>query len=179
MSAPPPRPPFLRVLLGPTASGKSAVALHCARALGTDIISVDSMKVYRGLAIGTAKPSEAVRRDVTHHCVDLADPTERFSVARYVAAAEEACKRLQRGGKRPLLAGGTALYYKGLLEGLFDAPPADPALREALRERAAAEGPEALHRALADKDPAAAQKIHPHDVRRLVRALEEIGRAHV
>ncbi len=172
MNAPLAPPPFLRILLGPTASAKSAVALHCARELGTDIISVDSMKVYRRLAIGTAKPSEAVRRNVTHHCVDLAAPTERFSVARYVAAAEAACRRLYGVGKRPLLAGGTALYYKGLLEGLFDAPPPDPALREALRERAATQGPEALHRELADKDPAAAEKIHPHDVRRLVRALE-------
>lgn len=165
-------PPFLRLLLGPTASGKESVALACARSYGTDIISVDSMKVYRGLDIGTAKPSPAIRREITHHCLDLADPLVSFTVADFITAAEAAIGRVAAAGKKPLLSGGTALYYKNLLEGMFAGPPADAGLREELNRRAQAEGPAALHAELARVDPAAAEKIHPHDLRRIIRALE-------
>jgi tRNA dimethylallyltransferase len=166
--------PFLRILLGCTASGKERTALACAERLGGQIISVDSMKIYRGLDVGTAKASPAVRERIIHHCLDLADPGEIFSVARYVEAAEDAIYKTVEAKNIPILSGGTALYYKGLLEGLFDGPPADDALREVLEKRAAAEGCGALHAELSKLDPKAAEKIHANDVRRVTRALEVI-----
>ncbi len=164
--------PFLRILLGPTASGKEAVAVFCARAYGTDVISVDSMKIYRGLDIGTAKASAACLSEIPHHCVNLIPPTETFSVAEYVAAAGEAIDSVAKRHCKPLLSGGSALYYKGLLQGLFDGPSADPALRQHLKDRAREEGGGVLHQELAAVDPVTAGKVHPNDLRRVIRALE-------
>lgn len=167
-----PETPRLRILLGPTASGKESIALAIARQLSCGIISVDSMKVYTHLDIGTAKASAAVRAEVPHACIDLVEPTEEFTVARYLEAAETAIAACVEKGETPLLSGGTALYYKNLLEGLFDGPGEDPALRDELKQRAEAEGADALYAELKEVDPVAAEKLHPHDVRRVVRALE-------
>ncbi len=164
--------PVLRIIIGTTASGKEQLALETAKLLNGEIVSVDSMKVYRSLDIATAKAGAEERRGVPHHCLDLADPAETFSAADFVRAADAAIAGILGRGKIPVLSGGTAFYYKALLEGLFDGPAADPELRSALERRAAAEGAETLHRELAGRDPAAAAKIHPSDLRRLIRALE-------
>ncbi len=165
-------PPFLRILLGPTASGKEGLALLCAERIAAEIVSVDSMKIYRGLDIGTAKPDAETRARIRHHCLDIAEPTEVFSVARYVEAADAAIAAIAAGNKPPLLSGGTALYYKGLLQGLFSGPRANPGLRRSLRARAESEGPQALYAELERLDPATASRVHPNDLRRVIRALE-------
>ena len=162
----------LRIIVGTTASGKERLALEVAKLLGGEIVSVDSMKVYRGLDVATAKAGVEERRLVPHHCLDLVGPEEVFSAADFAKAADEAIAGIVARGKIPVLSGGTAFYYKALLEGLFEGPGADLALRQRLERRAIEEGSEALHRELAERDPAAAAKIHPADVRRLVRALE-------
>lgn len=163
---------IFRVIAGPTASGKEAAAVALAERLGAEIVVVDSMKIYRGLDVGTAKPGAALRAKVPHHCVDFVPEDENFSVAQWVAAAEAAIARIVAAGKPVVLVGGTALYYKGLLEGLCAAPAADLELRARLTAEAAAQGLDALHARLQRLDPAAAAKIHPHDARRIVRALE-------
>ncbi len=168
----PPSSPPLLIIVGTTASGKERLALECARLLGAEIISVDSMKVYRGLDIATAKAGPAERALVPHHCLDLADPEQRFSAADFVSAADHAIADIHNRGKRAILSGGTALYYKALLEGLFEGPGADPDFRAALERRAESEGSDSLHRELSRRDPAAADKIYPSDLRRIVRALE-------
>jgi len=159
-------------LIGQTASGKGAAGLVLARRLGAEIISLDSMKVYRGMDVGTATPSPERRRAVRHHMIDVADPHEHFSTALYVAGAERAVEDITSRGAVPLFVGGTALYLKAITEGLFEGPPADPALRARLRAEAAEHGVPALHERLACVDPAAAEKIHPNDLRRVERALE-------
>ena len=146
--------------------------MEAAERSGAEILSLDSMKIYRGLDIGTAKPSAADRARVRHHALDLVDPTEEFNVFRYMAAADAAIAQARARGRRVIVSGGTALYAKALLEGLFEGPPADAALRARWEGLARAEGPERLHGELARRDPAAAAKIHPRDVRRLIRALE-------
>jgi tRNA dimethylallyltransferase len=156
------------VILGPTASGKSDLAMAVARRTGAEILSVDSMQVYRGMDIGTAKPSDAERAEVTHHLIDVVEPDQDFTVARFVEMADavigDAALR-----KVPLIAtGGTPLYYKALFEGLFEGPGADPVLRAKLRDFP----PDELHRKLTEVDPAAAARIHVNDAKRLVRALE-------
>ena len=176
------------VITGPTASGKERLALAVAlvvtpgappgsrlgqaRRPGGEIVSADSMKVYRGLDIGTAKPSADDRRAVPHHLVDVADPDETFSAARWLALAEAAIAGIRARGRVPVVSGGTPFYLKALLEGLFEGPAADPDLRRRLRAEAAERGPEHLHGRLAEVDPAAARRIHPNDLRRIVRALE-------
>lgn len=162
----------LRIILGSTASGKERLALACAKRMHGEIISVDSMKVYRTLNVATAKAGKRERAEVRHHCLDLVGPETAFSAADFVRAAEEAITDIRSRGKIPFLSGGTAFYYKALLEGLFEGPGADPALRATLMEKAEREGSNALHHELAEKDPAAAAKIHPSDLRRIVRALE-------
>ncbi|MCC8189435.1 MAG: tRNA (adenosine(37)-N6)-dimethylallyltransferase MiaA [Planctomycetes bacterium] len=164
--------PVLRIIVGSTASGKERLALACASRIGAEIVSVDSMKVYRGLDIATAKAGAEERTRVRHHCLDLVAPTDTFSAADFVAAAERAIADIVSRGRVPLLSGGTALYYRALLEGLFDGPGAEPEVRARLEARAAEVGGEVLHRELAGIDPEAAAKIHPADIRRLVRALE-------
>jgi tRNA dimethylallyltransferase len=157
--------PSLLVILGPTASGKSDLALELARRNRAQILSLDSMQVYRGMDIGTAKPTAAERAEVVHHLIDVVEPNQMFTVARFVEMADA----IIRDAKVPLIAtGGTPLYYKALFEGLFEGPPADEAIRQRLR----AETGEELHRRLSDVDPDAAARIHANDMKRLVRALE-------
>ncbi|MFH5806543.1 tRNA (adenosine(37)-N6)-dimethylallyltransferase MiaA [Alienimonas sp. DA493] len=163
-----------RVLAGPTACGKSAAALLLAERWGAEILSLDSMAVFRGMDVGTAKPSAAERAAVPHHLLDLAEPTETFSVARYLEHAEAAVRDVLNRGKVPLFVGGTGFYLRSLLRGLGDVPPGDPAVRAELEAEVAARGPEAVHAELAALDPAAAAGIYTTDARRIVRALEVI-----
>jgi tRNA dimethylallyltransferase len=160
------------LLVGQTASGKGAAGFLLARRLGAEIISLDSMKVYRGMDIGTAKPPADRRKGVLHHMLDVADPAEHFSTALYVGGAERAAREITERGRLPLFVGGTALYLKAVKEGLFEGPPADPAFRAAIRAAAVERGTDALHARLAEVDPAAAERIHPNDLRRIERALE-------
>lgn len=159
-------------LTGPTASGKSAVGVHLARALGAEIVAMDSMTLYRGMDIGTAKPTEAERGGVPHHLIDVLDPWESASVARYRDWAIEVVEGVESRGNRALFVGGTALYLKALLRGLFDGPGAVAEVRERLEAEAESLGSAALHARLAAVDPAAAARLHPNDRRRIVRALE-------
>lgn len=159
-------------LTGPTAVGKSAVGIELARRIGAEIISLDSMALYRGMDIGTAKPSASQRATVPHHLVDLIDPYQDFSVADYLAAATQAVADIRARGAIPLFVGGTPLYLKALLRGLCSGPPADWELRHALEARAAAEGRQRLHAELAAVDPVSAARLHANDVRRVIRALE-------
>ena len=160
------------VLAGPTGSGKTTIALDLAPRLGAEIVSMDSMALYRGMDIGTAKPTAAERALVPHHLVDVRDPWESASVAWWLEQATASCLDITRRGKVPLFVGGTPLYLKALLCGLFDGPSADPAIRGRLEAEANAIGTMALHRRLAEVDPAAGNRIHPNDLRRIVRALE-------
>ena len=162
----------LLFLVGPTASGKTTVGIEVALRIGAEILSLDSMSLYRGMDIGTAKPTPAERDRVPHHLVDIADPHEAFSTGRYLAAAEAAIADVVARGKRPLFVGGTALYLKAFTEGFFDGPSADWALRNRLIAEAEEHGLPALHERLKAVDPAAAARIHPNDLRRIVRALE-------
>jgi len=164
--------PRLYAIVGPTASGKTALALEVAARLPVEIVSCDSQAVYRGLDIGTAKPTAAERAAVPHHLVDVADPADDFSAATYVRLADAAIADIASRGRIPLVVGGTGLYLRSLLRGIFEAPPKDEALRRSLEARAAEEGTQALHRELAAVDPAAAARIAPADRVRIVRALE-------
>jgi len=159
-------------LIGCTGSGKGAVGRAVAERIGAEIVSVDSMKVYRRMDIGTAKPTREERARVPHHLIDVAEPWESFSVARYVEAADAAIRDITARGRRVLVVGGTCLHIKALSEGLFEGPGADPQIRAEIRRRAGREGAAALHRELARIDPRAAQRIHPNDLRRIERALE-------
>lgn len=158
----------LFALVGPTASGKESVALALGARYDAEILSLDSMKVYRGMDIGTAKAGAEKRRLAPHHLLDLVEPTERFSTKRWLEAASAAVLDTCSRGRAPLFSGGTALYLKALLYGLFDGPDAHPELRA----RLAAEPPEELHRRLEAVDPATAAKVHVNDIRRVIRALE-------
>jgi tRNA dimethylallyltransferase len=167
-------PPFNNalVLTGPTAAGKSQLGIELAQALGAEIIAMDSMTLYRGMDVGTAKPTPGERTAVRHHLIDVLDPWESASVAWWLERAAECCRDIEGRGKRVLFVGGTPLYLKALLCGLFDGPPADQALRQQLEAEAMAKGSAALHTRLAAVDPVSAGRIHPNDVRRTVRALE-------
>ncbi|HQU45617.1 MAG TPA: tRNA (adenosine(37)-N6)-dimethylallyltransferase MiaA [Pirellulales bacterium] len=159
-------------LTGPTASGKTAVGLELARRLNADIFSLDSMAVYRGLDIGTAKPSPDERGQVPHHLIDLVEPDQDFSLAQYVAAAETVAAEVRDRGREVLFVGGTPLYLKALLRGIFAGPPADWEFRRRRLAEAEQHGPDWLHARLVEVDPVAAQRLHARDVRRVVRALE-------
>jgi tRNA dimethylallyltransferase len=159
-------------LSGPTASGKTAVGIELARRLNAEIISLDSMAVYRGMDIGTAKPSLAERTAVPHHLLDVVNPDEEYSLARYVSDAKQAAEALRARGKTPLFVGGTPLYLKSLLRGIFSGPPADWPFRHRLLAVAASEGLVSLHARLAEVDPVSAARLHPSDTRRVIRALE-------
>jgi len=160
------------VLLGPTASGKTDLSIQLARRLPVEIVSVDSMQVYRGMDIGTAKPEPRLLRRVPHHMIDVVEPQEQFSVGRFCAMAREAIEGIRSRGRVPLLVCGTPLYLKGLLWGLFSGPSADAELRRRLRREAARFGARRLHARLARVDPRAARRIAPQDLRRIERALE-------
>ncbi|MDE2398531.1 MAG: tRNA (adenosine(37)-N6)-dimethylallyltransferase MiaA [Burkholderiales bacterium] len=159
-------------LAGPTASGKTALALAFAERHPVEIVSVDSALVYRAMDIGTAKPSAAERAAVPHHLIDLLDPAQPYSAARFVADANRLIDEIAARGRLPLLVGGTMLYFKALREGLDEMPGADPALRAQLDERGAREGWPALHAELARVDPASAERLAPQDAQRIQRALE-------
>ena len=167
-------PPFenILVLTGPTASGKTALGIVLAERLGAEIVSMDSMALYRRMDIGTAKPSASERRRVPHHLIDVLDPWETASVAWWLDRAAGCCRDIESRGKRVLFVGGTPLYLKALMYGLFDGPPADPDLRRLLIEEAERTGRPALHERLARVDPATAARLHPNDLHRIVRALE-------
>jgi tRNA dimethylallyltransferase len=162
------------ILSGPTASGKTALSLLLARRLGAEIVSVDSMAVYRGLDIGTAKPTAAQRAEVPHHLVDVVEPGEIYTVARWLADAAAAIESCRSRGKRVLLVGGTPLYLRALRDGLDPQPPGDEAFRQRLEEEVRAAGTVGLHARLAAVDPVAAQRIHLNDARRIIRALEVV-----
>jgi tRNA dimethylallyltransferase len=161
-------------LTGATAVGKTGVGQALAQRLGAEIVSLDSMAIYRGMDIGTAKPTAAERAAVPYHLLDIVDPADEFSVAQYVEAAAATINELRARGKQVLFVGGTPLYLKSLLRGLFEGPPADWELRNAIEEELKTVGEAALHQRLEQLDPLAAAHIHPHDTRRLVRALEVI-----
>ncbi|HVO12104.1 MAG TPA: tRNA (adenosine(37)-N6)-dimethylallyltransferase MiaA [Vicinamibacteria bacterium] len=167
-----PAAPPLAAIVGPTASGKSALALRLARARGGEIVSCDSLQVYRGLDVGSAKATAEERREVRHHLVDVAEPEEVFSAAEYVRLARAALSEIAARGALPILAGGTGLYLRALLLGLFEGPSRDARLRRRLEAIADRHGERRLHRLLAKVDPTAAGRIHPHDRVRTVRALE-------
>lgn len=164
-------------ILGCTASGKGALARELALKINAEIVSIDSMKVYRGLDIGTAKPSAADRAIVPHHLIDVADPHENFHVARFVELADAAIHDIHRRDRPAIAVGGTMLYFKAFYEGLFEGPGGDAFFRAVLRARAVELGAEALHAELARVDPRAAERIHPQDVRRAERALEVFTRS--
>jgi tRNA dimethylallyltransferase len=164
--------PRLVAIVGPTASGKSSLAFRLARLFSGEILSADSMQVYRKMDIGTAKPSPAERKLVPHHLIDIMDPDQDYSAALFRDQADAIIIRLHQSGTPIFVAGGTGLYLKALTRGLFRGPGADPELRQSLKERAAREGISSLHRELTDLDPTAASRIHPGDLFRIVRALE-------
>jgi len=159
-------------LVGPTASGKSAVSLHLARRWPLEIISVDSALVYRGMDIGTAKPTAAELAEVPHHLIDIRDPDQPYSAAEFAADATRLIADIQSRGKHPLLVGGTMLYLKALLHPMDDMPPAQPELRAQLEDEAAQHGWPALHAQLALVDPTTAARLSPNDSQRIGRALE-------
>ncbi|HEY2914799.1 MAG TPA: tRNA (adenosine(37)-N6)-dimethylallyltransferase MiaA, partial [Candidatus Angelobacter sp.] len=159
-------------ILGPTASGKTALSLHVAERLQGEIISCDSVAVYRELEIGTAKPSKEERRRVPHHLIDIAGPQELVTAGDYSRLARQAIADVAARGHLPIVVGGSGLYLRALLEGLFAGPPRSEELRTRLRERATERGSDYLHKLLRRIDPAAAQTIHANDVPKVVRALE-------
>ncbi len=161
----------LVVLSGPTASGKSAMALALAREFPVEIVNADSLQVYRHFDIGTAKPTVAERAEVPHHLIDVADPDEPYDAGRYVREAERAIGEIRARGKVPIVVGGTGMYIRALLRGL-DPLPSDPRVREELSLRWEEEGGGALHAALARIDPETSAKVHPSDRLRVLRALE-------
>jgi tRNA dimethylallyltransferase len=160
------------ILTGPTASGKSALALELAPRLNAEIVSMDSMTLYRGMDIGTAKPTPEERSKVPHHLIDILDPWESANVAWWLDQAADTCRGVEGRGKRPLFVGGTPFYLKALLFGLFPSPPASGDLRRRLEGEAEQLGREQLHSRLAAIDPVTAARLHPNDLRRVVRALE-------
>ena len=160
------------LILGVTASGKSALAFELSKAINAEIISVDSMKVYRRMDIGTAKPPAEKQKLIPYHLIDVVEPSEAFSVDRFLDMTEQAVTDIQGRGKPVVSVGGTAMYIKALLFGLFDGPGSDEAIRSRLQESIKEVGLPALHQKLATVDPEAAERIHPNDEKRIVRALE-------
>jgi len=164
--------PLLVVIVGPTASGKSALAIQLAEQFSGEIVSCDSVALYRHFDIGTAKPGREQRALVPHHLLDIAEPDEPFTAGEYARQARAIIHEIARRGRLPIVVGGTGLYLRALLEGLFPGPQRSEQLRERLRERAAESGPSYLHKLLTRLDPAAAAKVHSNDVPKLIRAIE-------
>lgn len=164
--------PAVLFLIGPTAAGKSAVAIELAAARGGEIVSSDSMQIYRGLDVLSAKPSPAERRRIPHHLIDVAGPAEQFDAARYARLAGEAIAGILGRGRTPLVVGGSGMYVRALLDGIFTGPGRNAALRDRLEKQAAEDGLAALYGRLKELDPDAAERIHPNDKKRIVRALE-------
>jgi tRNA dimethylallyltransferase len=165
-------PPLLAAILGPTATGKSALGIALAQRLGGEIVSCDSTAVYRGFDIGTDKVPPEARGGIPHHLIDVADPTEEYSAARYAREAAAVVRDISARGALPVLVGGTGLYYRALTRGLFPGPGRDAALRARLEAVAARRGVERLHRMLHRVDPESAGRVQARDLKRLVRALE-------
>ncbi|MGL4942895.1 MAG: tRNA (adenosine(37)-N6)-dimethylallyltransferase MiaA [Thermoguttaceae bacterium] len=159
-------------LTGCTASGKTALGIAVAEACDGEVISVDSMAIYRGMDIGTAKPSREERARVPHHLIDIVEPEENYSVADFLAAATNAERDIISRGRTPIFVGGTPLFLKAILCGMCDSPPEDVAFRQEMLDVAAREPAGTLHRRLAEVDPVTAARLHPNDTRRIVRALE-------
>lgn len=159
-------------IVGSTASGKSALAMELCKRHGGELVSMDSMQIYRGMDVGTAKPTEIERAQVRHHMIDVAEPTENYSCGAYVESAVKVIREIESRGKLPVLCGGTGLYLDGLLRGGFGENYADPTLRAQLEDFADAHGANALHARLAELDPESAAAIHPNNVKRVVRAIE-------
>ena len=164
--------PLLLVILGPTGSGKSALAMAIAEQFSGEIVSCDSVAVYRDFEIGTAKPSREHRGRIPHHLIDVADPGEAFTAGEYARQARAAVREIAQHGDLPIVVGGTGLYLRALIEGLFPGPRRSDELRRRLRSRAEDRGSEYLHRILRRLDPASAASIHPNDAPKLVRAIE-------
>ena len=164
-------PEFLAIV-GPTAAGKTRLSLEVAGLLDGEIISMDSRQVYRGMDVGTAKPSAELQRRYPHALMDIRDPADSFSAGEFARAARSEAETLLAQGRVPLLVGGTGLYFRAFAQGLADLPGADPALRARLQEEAESRGWHAMHACLARLDPAAAERIHPRDGQRILRALE-------
>jgi len=164
--------PRLVAIVGPTATGKSALGIALAQRFGGEIVSCDSTAVYRGFDIGTDKVPPSQQQGIPHHMVDVADPTEEYSAARYAREAAAVIRDITSRGRLPILVGGTGFYYRALTRGLFEGPGRDEPLRRRLERVSARRGPEYLHRWLARVDPPSAARIQSRDVKRLVRALE-------
>ncbi|MDQ7731433.1 tRNA (adenosine(37)-N6)-dimethylallyltransferase MiaA [Halomonas sp. SpR1] len=164
--------PWAIFLMGPTAAGKTDAAIALHERLGHELISVDSAMVYRGMDIGSAKPSEAELARAPHHLIDIRDPAEPYSAADFREDALKLMRQISAAGRVPLLVGGTMLYYKRLVEGVANLPSADPAIRQRLEAQWQREGLASLHKQLSEVDAISAQRIHPNDPQRLMRALE-------
>jgi len=162
----------LLIICGPTASGKSELAIRLARELGGEIINADSMQVYRGMDIGTAKPCLEERQDITHHLIDVSEPNQLFSAADFADAADKAIRDITSRGKRAIVAGGTGLYIRSLLHGLVDSPSGAGEVRARLQQEAAELGNLAILERLRQVDPQLASRIHPNNLVRIIRALE-------
>lgn len=162
----------LLIIAGPTAVGKTESSLLLAQELKAEIVSADSMQIYCGMDIGTAKPTKEQRALVPHHMIDIVAPDQPYSVGDYLRDARTVIDRIRAAGKTPIVVGGTGLYIRALTHGLFEGPPADPELRERLVQRGSEGQPGSLYAELANLDPEAANKIHPNDLRRTIRALE-------
>jgi tRNA dimethylallyltransferase len=160
------------LILGVTASGKGKLAFELAKTVGGEIVSIDSMKVYRRMDIGTAKPSTENRRQIPHHLIDIVEPSESFSVARFIELADAAIKDILARNKPVVAVGGTAMYIKALLYGLFEGPGTDENIRNQIKATIESQGLEQLYRRLQSIDPEAAQRIHAKDAKRIIRALE-------
>ena len=160
------------VIVGPTAVGKSRIAVEVAKAFETDVLTADSRQVYRGMDVGTDKPASEERQAVPHRLIDLVDPDESFNAGLYRRRAIDEIERLYRDCRLPLIVGGTGLYVRTLLKGLCDAPQADPIMREALRQEAEDQGYDRLYARLVDVDPVIAARLHPRDESKVIRALE-------
>jgi tRNA dimethylallyltransferase len=168
-------PPPVIVILGPTATGKSALGLEVAERVGGEIVSADALQVYRGLDVGTAKPTPEERARVPHHLVDVLEPSERYSAGEFARRARAAVAEIRLHGRRPLVVGGSGLYLRALLEGISPVPPGDLEVRRRLRERVEAEGSDALHAELSERDPETAERLPTGDTQRILRALEVVA----
>jgi tRNA dimethylallyltransferase len=166
--------PKVVVITGPTACGKTSLGVDLALSLDGEIINADSMQVYRGMNVGTAKPTIEEQKSITHHLFDVVDPDEEFNAAIYRIKALGVINDICSRGKNCFVVGGTGLYIRSLLEGIFDCPPVDPELRESLRRQCRSQGPRILHERLKGMDPEYAEKVHPNDSVRIIRAFEII-----
>ena len=164
--------PSIVVICGPTGIGKTTTAILLAEAYGGEIVSADSMQIYRFMEIGTAKPTQAEQDRIRHHMIDIVSPDDPFDAARYEKLAREIIQDLHTRGKLPIIAGGTGFYIKALTSGLFDTVSIDPTVRQQLRKEAATLEPDALHGRLSAVDPVSAERLHPNDTYRILRALE-------